>query len=44
MRIATERATAALEAIVAVRNPEYSALAQDALNHWRENNRVVYGM
>ena len=44
MRITTDQATAALNAIVALRDPEYSALAQDALNHWRDNNRVVYGM
>lgn len=44
MRIAPEKSIAVLEAIVASRNPEYSALAQDALNHWRKNNSVVYGM
>ena len=44
MRIAPEKATAALEAIVASQNPDYLGQAGDALNRWRANNRVVYGM
>jgi hypothetical protein len=46
MRIASasEKATAVLEAIVASQNPDYLGQAGDALNRWRANNRVVYGM
>ena len=32
------------EAIVASQNPDYLGQAGDALNRWRANNRVVYGM
>jgi hypothetical protein len=44
MRIAPEKSTAALETIVASRDPDYLGPAQEALNRWRKNNRVVYGM
>jgi hypothetical protein len=44
MRIAPEKATAVLERIVASQNPDYLGQAGEALNHWRKNNRVVYGM
>jgi hypothetical protein len=44
MRITPERATAVLERIVASQNPDYLGEAGSALNRWRANNRVVYGM
>jgi len=44
MRIAPEKATAVLERIVASQNPDYLGQAGSALNRWRANNRVVYGM
>jgi len=44
MRIATDKATAVLEEIVAAQNPDYLGGAQEALDRWRKNQRVVYGM
>jgi HEAT repeat protein len=44
MRIAPEKATAVLERIVACQNPDYLGQAQEAINCWRANKRVVYGM
>ncbi len=44
VRIAPEKATAVLEKIVASQNPDYLGQAQQALNRWRTNKRVVYGM
>jgi HEAT repeat protein len=44
MRIEPEKATAVLERIVASQNPNYLGQAQEAINRWRTNNRVVYGM
>lgn len=44
MRIAPEKATAVLERIVASQNPDYLGQAGNALQRWRTNKRVVYGM
>lgn len=44
MRIAPEKAIAVLEAIVASQDPDYVGGAGSALDRWRANNRVVYGM
>jgi len=44
MRIASEKATSVPEAIVASQDPDYVGGAGSALERWRANNRVVYGM
>ena len=44
MRIAPEKATAVLERIVASQNPDFLGQAGSALNRWRANKRVVYGI